>query len=352
MARTEVAVDGSHFGVVGKIGSGTLVAFAVVEIALGIAVGISVEITPFAGEVTLTPIAEASLFAHTALLLVRFHDAAFPAEVFQTAFKSDVFAQFAIQGTIVERYLEGRTQAHGIEQFFTRGDDPGIVALKLLLKGFAEEAVDLTEVFGAQTLAVRWVSDHNGRLFGLDKIANVALLHRDEVAHAGSFGVGLRCLNSGKVEVVAVNVVGKFALLAVVVEDGAQEFGIEVFPVLKTKLFAEDTGEDVARHQSGFDKQCAAAAERIDEIAIKLPAAHLDQRCSQNLVDGGFDGGGAVAAKVQALSAGVEREGAVVLGNVDVEAQVGVGDGDVGTLLLRLHEVVDDGVLDLVGDKL
>ena len=162
----------------------------------------------------------------------------------------------------------------------------------------------------------------------------------------------MRCLNSGKVEVVAVNVVGKVALLAVVVEDGAQEFGVEVFPVLKTKLFTEDTGEDVACHQGRFDKQRAAAAERIDEVAIKLPAAHLDQRCSQNLVDGGFDGGGAVAAKVQALSAGVEREGAVVLGNVDVEAQVGVGDGDVGTLLLRLHEVIDDGVLDLVGNKL
>ena len=252
----------------------------------------------------------------------------------------------------MERHFERGTQAHGIEQFFARGDDPCVVALKLLLKGFAEEAVDLTEVFRTQPLAVGWIGDHDGRLFGLDKIANVALLHRDEVAHAGGFGVGLRCLNSGKVEVVAVNVVGKFALLAVVVEDGAQEFGIEVFPILKTKLFTENTGEDVARHQSGFDEQRAAAAERIDEIAIKLPAAHLDQRCSQNLVDGGFDGGGAVAAKVQTLSAGVEREGTVVLGNVDIEPEVGIGNRDVGTLLLRLHEVIDDGVLDLVGDKL
>ena len=90
----------------------------------------------------------------------------------------------------------------------------------------------------------------------------------------------------------------EFALVAVVIEDVAEEFGIEIFPVFKRKLTAENTGIDVARHKCGFNKNGAGTAERIDEIAIEVPTAHFDNGSCQHFVDGRFHSGFAITTKM------------------------------------------------------
>ena len=55
---------------------------------------------------------------------------------------------------------------------------------------------------------------------------------------------------------------------------------------------------------------------------------------------------------MQAFSARVEREGAFVLCDVDVELQVGIGDADVRTLSRTLPHLIDNSVFHLVGHKL
>ena len=55
---------------------------------------------------------------------------------------------------------------------------------------------------------------------------------------------------------------------------------------------------------------------------------------------------------MEALAAGVEGKGAVVLCNVDVQLQVGVGNLDVGALASLFPHLVNDGILHLVGDEL
>ena len=55
---------------------------------------------------------------------------------------------------------------------------------------------------------------------------------------------------------------------------------------------------------------------------------------------------------MEAFSAGVQRERAAVFCNVHVEADVGIGNADVGTLVRIFHEIVDNRIFNLVGNKL
>ncbi len=60
----------------------------------------------------------------------------------------------------------------------------------------------------------------------------------------------------------------------------------------------------------------------------------------------------AVSAAVKRLAAGVEAEGPVLVGDVYVQSDVGVGDGDVGAVSCALSELVHNGVFHLVCHKL
>ena len=55
---------------------------------------------------------------------------------------------------------------------------------------------------------------------------------------------------------------------------------------------------------------------------------------------------------MQTFAAGVQTQRAVVFGYVNVQAQVGVADGDVGPDACFLAELVDDGIFHLVADEL
>ena len=55
---------------------------------------------------------------------------------------------------------------------------------------------------------------------------------------------------------------------------------------------------------------------------------------------------------MQALAAGVEAQGAVVFGDVHIESDVRVGHADIGSFARFLPELVDDGILHLIGHEL
>ena len=55
---------------------------------------------------------------------------------------------------------------------------------------------------------------------------------------------------------------------------------------------------------------------------------------------------------MQALATGVERKGALVLSHMDVETYIGIGNTDIGALSRLLAELIYNGVLHLVGNKL
>ena len=172
--------------------------------------------------------------------------------------------------------------------------------MTLFLEFHAECAVDLREVFGTETLTIGRIGDDGGffATFGEHEIADISLLKCNEFVNTGCFCVGLCSFDGAQIEIESVDLVIEFSLVAVVIEDIAEEFGIEIFPVFKGKLTAENAGIDVARHKCGFNKNGSRTAEWIDEIAIEVPTAHFDNGCCQHFVDGCFHRGFAITTKM------------------------------------------------------
>ena len=144
----------------------------------------------------------------------------------------------------------------------------------------------------------------------------------------------------------------KFPFFAIIVVDAVQHVAVKIFPLLEAERFPEDAGIYVAGHERCLDQNCARAAERIDEIRIALPSGELYQSGGKDFVDRSFALAHTIAAQVQALARGIERKSAIVVRNVDIEFDIGVGDTNIRALAGRISEVVDDSVLYFVRHEL
>ena len=321
------------------------------QVILFFSVGAWVAIRISVVEVT-SVLLEAFFFAHASALLVGLHFAAAGAEVIQFAAEKLVFAQFAVERTIVERNFDARLQSDFVETFLLVADHPCLSALEFVFQAFSERVIDVQDVGRRQAFAIRRVGDDDGRVFWFDELADVALLNADDVGHAGAFRVVACRFNGVHVQVVAQDAVCKLPFCRVIVVDGVEKVAVEVFPFLETETLAEYAWIDVTCHECRLDQNRSRTAEGVNEIAVGLPSRELDEASRQHLVDGRVDRGHAVASQVQTLARRVERERAFVFSDVHVELDVGVGDADVGALARFLAEIVDDGILHLVGHKL
>ena len=295
---------------------------------------------------------KALFLRHAAALLGRLDVAATGPEAVHGAVEELVFSKLAVDRAVHQRHLETGAQAHLVEELFLARDHPGIVSREGMLQALAQGAIHGVEVGRRQALAIGRVGNHDGRRGGLGELAYVLLLQNDTIGHAGAFGVSRGSLDGRQVQVVAIYLVVEGALLRVVVVDAVEQIAVEVLPPLKAEALAKHARIDVSGHESGLDEDGARAAEGVDEVFLEVPPRELHESGRQHLVDGRLDGGHAVAAQVEAVARGVERERAAGFGHVYVETDVGVGDADVGALALRLAEIVDDGVLHLIGHEL
>ena len=143
----------------------------------------------------------------------------------------------------------------------------------------------------------------------------------------------------------------ELALLGVVVVDAREELLVEVGPFLEGEAFAEDARRDVARDECGLYGDCSRSAHGVDEVGVTLPSRHENHASCEDLVEGSLDTLLSVAAAVQGVAAGVEGQCGIVAGDMDMQADVRIGEGDVGSLSRALAELVHDGVLDLIGDE-
>ena len=205
-----------------------------------------------------------------------------------------------------------------------------------MLQALAYHAVGVEQVGCGDTFAVRRVGDDDGLVLGLHEVLKVLLLDGDAAGESGCLDVGASRVHGLEVDVVAVDMVLELTLLRVVVIDTVEELLVEVGPFLEGILLAEESRGHVACDESCLDGEGAAAAHRVDEIGIALPSGHHDDAGCEHLVDGSFDALLAVSSAVEALAAGVKAEGAVVLGDVDVESQVRIADRYVGPLACAL----------------
>ena len=186
----------------------------------------------------------------------------------------------------------------------------------------------------------------------MGEILEVGLCHGDVLAQSGSLHVHVGGVHSLHVDVVAIDMMIELSLLRVVIVYLVEEFLVEVGPFLECKLLAEESGGHVAGNKSCLDEQCARTAHRVDKVGVALPSGHENHSGSKNLVEWCLHAFLAIASAMQALATGVERKGALVLSHMDVETYVGIGNTDIGALSRLLAELIYDGVLHLVGNKL
>ena len=221
-----------------------------------------------------------------------------------------------------------------------------------MFQTLAQHFVCFEKIFRDETLAVGGIDNHQGSVGVLLEVFDVAALNLDAVGHHGRLYVAARTTDHAAVDVVTVYFVEEFFFFGVVLVYAAEKLAIEVAPFLERKLFAEDTGSNVAGDEGCLDGQCSRATHGVDKVTLPAPAREHDESGSKNLVDGGCTCLDSVSAAVQRLAGTVECQSTLLLGNVDVEHKVGVVDAHRRTLLVLLVEVIGNGVFHAVGNEL
>ena len=297
-----------------------------------------------------TVLLETVLLSHLALLLVGLHRTALGTEDFHLTVEHLVLTELALQRTVVQGYLDAGLQANLLEALLAIAEYPGVVACKLVLQALANHTVGAQQVGCRDALAVGRVHHDDALLRGLCEVLEVLLLYGDAACQTSCLHIATGCVDGLHVDVVAIEVALHvvFLVLLAVVVDTVEEVSVEVGPFLEGILLTEQARGHVVGNEGSLDEQCATATHRVNEVGVALPACHHDHAGCQHLVQGGFKRLLAIAATMQRLATGVEAQCALVLSDVYVQTDVGVGYGDVRTLACSLAELVHDGVLDLV----
>ena len=262
-----------------------------------------------------------------------------------------ILAQLALQVAVEQRVGHRGVQPDEAGELLVVGDEPGLIAAKHLLELLPYALVEACDVVGPEPLAIGRIGDHIALLGSLLQLAQVLLPHLDHLAQAGTLHVGLGYGHSLHSDVAAIYLVVKLPLARVVVVDFAVQLGVVVAPALKRKVVAVHAGVDVGSNQGCLDQEGARAAHGVDQIALAVPPAELDDAGGQHLVDGGIGLRHAPAALVERLARRVERERDLVARDVHVETQVGRVEPYRGPAPLGLHKVVGNGVFHTIGDK-
>ena len=276
-----------------------------------------------------TLLLEAVLLGHLALLFIRLHGTAFLAELAHLAVEHLVLTELTLQAAIIKRYLDAGLQANLVEALFPVAEHPGIVARKLVLQPLANHLVGSQQVGRRDALAVGRIGHQYAFLLGLLEVLEVLLGHGDVVRQSGRLDIDAGGIDSLDVHVIPVDMMVERTLPRVVVVYLVEEVGIEVRPLLKGKLLAEESRRHVAGDERRLNQQCAAAAHGVDEVGVALPSRHQYHACCQHLVQWSLHRLLPVPSPVQRLAAGVETQRTLALarshvGNVYVQPDVRV----------------------------
>ena len=220
-----------------------------------------------------------------------------------------------------------------------------------MLQAFANHLIGVEQIGRGDALAIGRIGHHQGRLGRLLEVLEVLQLNGDGLRQSCCTYVQTGLGHSLRVDVVAIDVVVAIAFLRVVVVYLVEELLVEVGPFLEGKLLAEQAGTHVAGDEGCLDEQRTASTHGVDEVGLAAPARHQDHACCQHLVERGLGRLLTIAATMQALARRVETHRGVEVGNVDMEADVGIRHRHIRPVARLLAELVDDGVLHLVGHK-
>ena len=183
-----------------------------------------------------------------------------------------------------------------------------MVALEYVFQFRPDHLVQPLHIVGADALAVGRVGDDGavGRSFvpGRQGLG----FQLDHTAYAGALDVACGDFDGFWGDVGAIDFHIDVALVGVVVVEAVEQGGIEILPVFKGEMLAVDAGVDVGGDQGGLDQKSAGAAHGVDERSVAFPAAFENYSGGKHLIDRGFGLSDEVAALMERLAGGVERQ--------------------------------------------
>ena len=273
-------------------------------------------------------------------------------EVLILSAKYLILAQLAVERAIEERQAHTGLKANLIEQLLARRDHPRFAAHELMFEALAQRPVKPEQVGRHEALPVGRIGHHQGGLGRLRELLQGAARHADAVRHTRTLGVGYRGVDGGLIEVVPIYFMVELAFLGVVVVNTVEQVAVEIAPLLESERLAEDAGIDVARNKGGLDEQGAGPAHRVDEVGGPVPARELQDAGGEHLVDRRVDRGAAIATTMKALARRIQRERTIGITDMNVQLYIRVCDSYVRAFPGALAEIIDDGILHLVGDEL
>ena len=295
---------------------------------------------------------ETVFLGHLLFLFVSLHDTTVVTEIFQFSVEHLVSAEFTFQTAVIEGDLDTGFQADLLKALFAVGENPGIITFELMFQAFTNHLISTQKVGRGDTLTIRGIGNHDALIAWLGEVLEVLLSDGDVVGQTCGLHVEEGRIDGFDVNVVTVYMVLELTLLALVVIDFIEQVCIEVRPFLKGIFFAEQTRGHVLGDEGCLDENGTGAAHGIDEIGVALPTREQDHACSEHLIERCLDTLLTITASVQRLTAGVKAQGALVFGDVHVQTEIGVRHRDVRPFARLLTELVDNGILHLIGDKL
>ena len=143
----------------------------------------------------------------------------------------------------------------------------------------------------------------------------------------------------------------ELTLLTVVVVDLIKEFCIKVCPFLKGVFLSKKTWRHVLRYKGCLYENRTRTAHRVNEVSLASPTGHEYHTCCKHFVQWSFNAFLTITTAVERLSRGVKGERAVVLRDMDIQTEVWIGNRDIRALTASLKELVNNGILHLIGHK-
>ena len=276
--------------------------------------------------------------------------AAFSLHVLVRAVENLVFTQFAFQVAVEQRIVDRWTQTDEVGELTIR-NHPCVVALEHEFEFLAQSFVEFVDVLIFQAFAVRRVGHHHALFRCFFPVGECALLQFNHLAHASTLDVGFGNGDSLHSHIGAVDFVFKFTLLAVVVIDRVEKFGIVVAPVLESELLAIHARVDVGGNHSSLHQECARTTHRVHEVALTVPATQFNDTSGKHFIDRRFGLSHTPATLIERRARRVERNGHLVGRNVHIQHEISSRHTDRGTLAHLFLEIVNDGIFHAIGDK-
>ena len=221
-----------------------------------------------------------------------------------------------------------------------------------MLQAFANHLVQAQQVGRRDALAIRRIHNHDALLLRSLEILEVLLCYGNVLAQSGCLYIGRCNLHGMAVDVISIDVVLEFMLVAVILINAVKEFAVKVGPLLKGIFLTEHTGADASGNQSRLNGKGSASAHRVNQVTLATPSGLQDDSRSQHLVERCLHSLLTVSTAVQALTAAVQTQSTVILCHMNVQFYVGVYYSYVGTVASFLAELVHNGILYLICHKL